>query len=808
MDEIVLKTIVNLISQGLQDKSLRYEIEKPHDISYYMQKGIASELVLKVVSSQGKFKLKLPVHVQGLFYTGSGFMSTVNSLKRKSDILYKKGELILGNVVVKVGTEGIQVDDNEESKASPQISPEVVARLRYHTGYSGPDILCQEMVKSAIKLAKKRTDHMIDYYISTYDHALSKYLSSSRISRKIISNIKHTVSKKSPKLSIISDSIKDFLHAGTHSEYVTAVNAYTLISNSSKLKIPPYFLLNESFYDVVDVLDTPINSHVNVLNSICTGISVRGSSLYIEVYDKEFNLMSIPYEEYATSKVLVSDRIDYENKEVPEVYQILYRGEFYDGPSEYDFIQSEPEKRLGYLSNSIPMVNSSESTRTSMGINMLKQSVHAEGAEKPLVYAASLRSDLISLLSPVNGLVTSIGNEIHIDTGDDLVTLKIPEIPTIKDTKISYKPCISIGDHITKNQVLAIPTEFEVQGTGVNLIVAYASYKFKEHEDALILSESASKKLAVKQELNISYDVTDCKVNFIIEEGAIIDSDTVVLSYSKKTKGKYKSQVVKNESVKGIRYKSTVTKVTKSGDTIKIKVTTINLSGIGNKLTNRYGSKGVVGEILADELMPRFEINGRTYVVDVIMNPEAVYSRKNYSQINESELGLISRVVYDDYLEKGIDYVNEKYSEVLGHKITEPCSINDFAFNTKSFSKYNSLNIQEMLASADIDPYQHLYYPEYGNVTQTKVEVGVTYLLRLQQIPEYDIRSTPGISRHNLSTLGNYKAKGQAINEMETTAMIAGGAYDLVEHIKSKDAPTRMDKLGLYLLMSGMELTD
>ena len=808
MDEIVLTAIKSLISRGLQDKSISYEVEDPHDLSYYVQKGSASELVLKVESSLGKFKLKLPAHVQGLFYTGSGFMSTVNSLKRKSDILYKKGKLTLGDVVVNTSSNGNEVE-SPAGVTSPQVSHKVIARLKYHTGYSGPDTLCDEMIKSAMKLLKTRNDNMIDYYISTYDHALAKYLSSARISKKIISNIKHTVSKKSPKLDIITDAIGDFLHAGTHSEYVTAVNAYTLIASSSKLKIPPYFLLNESFYDVVDVIDTPINGHVNILNSICTGVNVRGKDLYIDVYDKEFNLLSLPYEEYATARVLVSDEIDYENKVVPDEYQVLYCGKIYDDLDEYDYIQSEPEKRLGYLSNSIPMVNSSESTRVAMGVNMLKQSLHAEGAEKPLVYARSLRSDLISLISPVSGLVTETTNGmINIDTGDEITSLKIPEIPTIKDTKISYRLRVSAGEHVSKNQVLASPVEFEAEGTGVNLIVAYASYKFKEHEDALIISESAAKKLAVKQDVIASYNITDCKVNFLIEEGATIDSDTVVLSYSKKSKGKYKSQIIKNETIRGLRYRGTVTKIVKKDDTIKFKVSTLNLSGVGNKITNRYGSKGVVGEVLPDDLMPRFEINDRTYIVDVIMNPEAVYSRKNYSQFNESQLGLIAKIMYDDYLDKGVDYVNSKYEKVLGHKVTEPCDIRSFSFNTSSFSKYNSLKIQELAAEAGIDPYQYLYYPEYNTASHTKVEVGVAYLLRLQQIPEYDIRTTPGISNHNLATLGKYKAKGQAVNEMETTAMIAGGAYDLVEHIKSNDAQSRVDKLGLYLLMSGIELTD
>jgi len=59
----------------------------------------------------------------------------------------------------------------------------------------------------------------------------------------------------------------------------------------------------------------------------------------------------------------------------------------------------------------------------------------------------------------------------------------------------------------------------------------------------------------------------------------------------------------------------------------------------GDKLTTRFGNKGVVGKIVPEIDMP-FDENGQA--VDIIFNPLSVPSRMNIGQLIEALLGLVA----------------------------------------------------------------------------------------------------------------------------------------------------------------------
>lgn len=65
---------------------------------------------------------------------------------------------------------------------------------------------------------------------------------------------------------------------------------------------------------------------------------------------------------------------------------------------------------------------------------------------------------------------------------------------------------------------------------------------------------------------------------------------------------------------------------------------------IGDKVADRYGGKGVISEIIPDELMPKMP-NGIT--VDMIKNSSTMYNRENAGQIFELEINYISMNILD-----------------------------------------------------------------------------------------------------------------------------------------------------------------
>lgn len=70
----------------------------------------------------------------------------------------------------------------------------------------------------------------------------------------------------------------------------------------------------------------------------------------------------------------------------------------------------------------------------------------------------------------------------------------------------------------------------------------------------------------------------------------------------------------------------------------------------GDKLSDRYGGKGVVSEIRPDELMPRLS-NGT--VVDIIKNQSTCINRENIGQLHEQSLTFIGSKIID-YFKTGV----------------------------------------------------------------------------------------------------------------------------------------------------------
>ena len=60
---------------------------------------------------------------------------------------------------------------------------------------------------------------------------------------------------------------------------------------------------------------------------------------------------------------------------------------------------------------------------------------------------------------------------------------------------------------------------------------------------------------------------------------------------------------------------------------------------VGDKLSGRYGDKGVISEIISDDEMPH-DADGRP--AELLLNPLGIISRTNPAQIIESALGKIA----------------------------------------------------------------------------------------------------------------------------------------------------------------------
>ena len=233
-----------------------------------------------------------------------------------------------------------------------------------------------------------------------------------------------------------------------------------------------------------------------------------------------------------------------------------------------------------------------------------------------------------------------------------------------------------------------------------------------------------------------------------------------------------------------------------------------NLS-VGDKMAGRHGNKGVVSRILPEEDMP-YLADGRP--VDVVLNPLGVPSRMNVGQILETHLGWAAKNL-GEKLNNLVDDFKRKELERLALSVWEgDDEVCDFVkkANDDNLSKFirkyregvhlanpvfDGASEQEIhhalkLADQSIDGQVDLYDGLTGEKFDTRVTVGVMYVLKLHHLVDEKIHAR-SIGPYSLVTQqplgGKAQFGGQRLGEMEVWAMEAyGAAYTLQEFLTVK----------------------
>jgi hypothetical protein len=200
--------------------------------------------------------------------------------------------------------------------------------------------------------------------------------------------------------------------------------------------------------------------------------------------------------------------------------------------------------------------------------------------------------------------------------------------------------------------------------------VAYVSWQGKNFEDAVVVSEGFAKKMSSEHMYQHDLEVNDKtkigKKNFIqqfpgkftketlakLDDNGVIRPGTVVnygepliLGTSQKeaayNKVHKKGQSGQNDATITWDHHDSgvVTDVVmgKTGPTVVVKAT--SEVKVGDKLSGRYGDKGVIADVIPDREMPH-SADGQPF--EVLLNPLGVITRTNPAQMAELLLGKIA----------------------------------------------------------------------------------------------------------------------------------------------------------------------
>jgi len=510
----------------------------------------------------------------------------------------------------------------------------------------------------------------------------------------------------------------------------------------------------------------------------------------------------------------------------------------------------------------IPFIENDDGARVMFGANQSRQAVPLKNPEPPIVqsgYESLLTnslSDVFIKKAPCSGKITKI-------TGDDITVTctngkkNVIDITPVhlksgsgKDTLSVFKPNIKEGQAIKSGSIVAEGSSISGGSIslGRTLCVALMPYKGYNFEDGIVISESVMKEEKLASLHGIVEEVLLSKEDRLMEIASIGDVTKKGQPILRKTVGEIEQLLgiedeIEGEDVYGGQFikkspggtivdievfrnvpdsvfpklkelsdrtakkykKPPKEKFTQRGTTIKgvlirFKIEqTLNV-GIGDKLTNRHGAKGIISLIEKDELMPVTPWGDK---VDIICNPIGVVNRMNMGQFYELYSGLISKE-----MAKRVIASPSKASVITLMKSVLPklyAKNKDFAsgiiknFMALSAAKFK-LFTEQVKATGNftllIPPFKapaykeilsamkvlnlksgyNLKLPEYNTKTKELVPVGYTYFVKLEHIGSEKLhaRSTgPMTGKAQQPTAGKKKDGGQRMGELDTYSLIS-----------------------------------
>ena len=434
----------------------------------------------------------------------------------------------------------------------------------------------------------------------------------------------------------------------------TGLNPINMQALTNRIQIPDSVAYNATFADLICIGETPINGNVNKQNALTVSTHIDDNGgIDFDVYDKNFNKITIPYLDYLNQKVVASECVDYDNKRiVPDkdgMVEVKHRLRRKKVPvEEIDLIDLHPDYRLSETVRQIPFINYTDSVRIHMGSSMLKQAIGLPEAERPIVGTGNYEEFQNNVLNEKfryqEGKVKEITDRAVIIELPDKRSVEVPRRTAYKSTNDVYvytEPKVKVGQKVKKGDIITggVGLNQDSYKTGLNTLVLFHAMFGYVNEDALVVSESYSKRMCSYSLIDVTFDskYTD-SISWIAPIGTKVKSGDTVITYRK----------------------------------------AVQLDEVNKALTEKLG--GILNEPDLDIYTVLREIKvpsniDEAYVSDVMIqmnkNPRAERGLK----VPDRKFALTSQKVFDEYQKsKDRKIIYERYPEYIASDTLRPIS--------------------------------------------------------------------------------------------------------------------------------------
>ena len=598
-------------------------------------------------------------------------------------------------------------------------------------------------------------------------------------------------------------------------------------------------MIDSSHLGFLDPVATPEGEKTGITLHLGLGVTQKGKEAAIKLYStKEKKEVVRTPVELANSVIAFPDQYVWKNgKPSPKSKMVTVSSPSevdprVASPSEVDYVITSPKAMFGLTANLIPFLPSDQANRAEMATRHIEQAISLKNREAPLVQThtgnertgdswESVVGEYASHKARVSGVVSAISpSEIKIkDSRGKIHPVQIYDNYPLNDKKtfITSTPLVKVGDKVSEGDIVADTnyTKDGVLSLGTNLRIAYLPYKGFVFEDGIAISESASQKLTSEHlykerkyvDKNMMVGLKKFRAHYpaamtdenaakldedgVIKKGQRVNPGDIITTVLQKTepskeqlmlKGIHRS-LVKPYKDKSSRWEKNVsgvvTDVVKNGREYTVMIRTEEPAGVGDKLSGRYGNKGVITQVIPDEEMPH-DKDGNA--IQIIVNPSGVPGRVNPAQVHETKLAEVAFQTGSPYMVNNFEPDDEKkIVKVGGHYRTVKTKEGpkQVYIEAYEYERGYSEMVKEEMAKHNVPHTQELIDPTTGK-SLGQVLVGRQYILKLlHQIDKKSSARSHGYGNDYDSSLvpkGGGKSGAQKFGGLGLYAMLAHGA--------------------------------